>query len=105
VLSNGDDDANASLAHAYALTGKKREAQKILDGLEGRSRSSDASPYELAIVYAGLGDKDKALELLTKAFDQRSLELSWHIKADPRIDNLRSDRRFQDLANRFGVPQ
>jgi TolB-like protein/DNA-binding winged helix-turn-helix (wHTH) protein/tetratricopeptide (TPR) repeat protein len=104
-LSNGDDDANASLAHAYALTGRKAEAQKILDGLESRSRSSDASPYELAIVYAGLGDKDKALELLTKAFDQRSLELSWHIKADPRIDNLRSDRRFQDLGTRFGVPQ
>ncbi len=103
-LSNGDQDAYASLAHAYAVTGRRAEAEKILRDLERRSNNSEASPYILATVYAGLGEKDKAMRLLEKAYDERSLEISWHLKADPRIDNLRSDPRFQALSRRIGIP-
>ncbi len=103
-LSNGDQDAYASLAHAYAMTGRKAEAEKILHDLENRSKDSPASPYILATIYAGLGEKDKAMQLLEKAYDEKSLELSWHVKADPRIDNLRSDPRFQALVQRMGFP-
>jgi TolB-like protein/DNA-binding winged helix-turn-helix (wHTH) protein/Tfp pilus assembly protein PilF len=104
-LSNGDTDANASLAHAYAAIGKRAEAEKILRDLESKSKSTYVSPYILATIYAGLGEKDKAIQFLEKAYDERSLEISWHLKADLRIDSLRSDPRFQDLARRFGLPQ
>jgi hypothetical protein len=55
----------------------------------------------IATVYAGLGDKDKAFEFLEKAYRERSLNLSWHINADLRVDNLRSDPRFRDLLRRM----
>jgi TolB-like protein/DNA-binding winged helix-turn-helix (wHTH) protein/Tfp pilus assembly protein PilF len=104
-LSNGDQDASASLAHAYAAIGKRAEAERILRDLEHGAKESYVSPYILATIYAGLGEQDKAIQFLEKALDQRSLEISWNLKADQRVDNLRSDPRFQDLARRVGLPQ
>ena len=103
-LSNGDQDAKGSLAHAYAAIGNRVEAEKILRDLERRSKDSYVSPYALATIYAGLGEKDKAFQYLEKAFNERSLDISWSLKADLRIDNLRSDPRFQDLAKRVQIP-
>ncbi len=103
-LSNGDQDANASLAHAYAVTGRKTEAEQILHDLLNRSKDNEVSPYIVATIYAGLGEKDKALQFLEKAYNERCLEISWHLKADPRIDNLRSDPRFQALSQKAGIP-
>jgi len=103
-MSNGDDDATASLAHAYALIGKPAAAKKILRDLEQKSKSAYISPYILATIYAGLGEKGKAFEFLERAYRERSLEMNWHLKADLRIDNLRSDSRFQNLLSRAGIP-
>jgi tetratricopeptide (TPR) repeat protein len=103
-LSNGDQDASAFLAHAYAVTGRRAEAEKILHDLEHRSKDNQASHYIVATVYASLGEKEKAFALLEKAYNEKSLELSWHVKADPRIDNLRSDPRLQALLQRMGFP-
>ena len=103
-LSAGDQDATAALAHAYAVIGKKAEARKILRDLQQKANISYISPYLLATIYAGLGEKDRAFELLERAYEQKSLELSWHLKADLRIDNLRSDPRFQNLLHRVGLP-
>jgi hypothetical protein len=61
-------------------------------------------PYLLAAVYAGLGQKDKAFAYLDQALQERCLDLSWHFKADPRIDSLRSDPRFQALVGQMGFP-
>ena len=104
-MSNGDQDATASLGHAFAGIGRRAEAEKILRDLERKSKSAYVSPYMIATIYAGLGEKDKAFELLERAYQERSLDLSWHLKADLRIDNLRSDPRFQDLVRRVGFPQ
>ncbi len=104
-LSNGDQDANASLAHAYAAMGKRAETEKILRDLELKSKETYVSPYILATVYAGLGEKDKAFEFLQKACDERSLEISSNLKADLRLDNLRSDPRFLTLSRRVGLSQ
>ena len=103
-LSEGDQDATGSLAHAYAAIGRRAEAEKILNDLMRRSKNIYVSPYIIATIHAGLGDKNKAFEFLEKAYQQRSLELSWHLKADPRIDNLRSDPRFHNLLQRVGLP-
>jgi TolB-like protein/DNA-binding winged helix-turn-helix (wHTH) protein/Flp pilus assembly protein TadD len=104
-ISNGDHDATASLAHAFAAIGKRAEAEKILHDFERKSKSGYVSPYRIATIYAGLGEKDKAFELLERAYREKSLDISWHLKADLRIDNLRSDPRFQDLVRRVGYPQ
>lgn len=104
-MSNGDQDATASLAHAFAVIGRRAEAKKILLDFERKLKSGYVSPYMIATIYAGLGDKDKAFEFLEKAYQERSLDISWHLKADLRIDNLRSDPRFQDLVRRVGYPQ
>jgi tetratricopeptide (TPR) repeat protein len=104
-LSNGDQDARGSLAHAFAAIGNKVEAEGILRDLERGSKDNYISPYVLATIYAGLGEKDKAFQYLEKAYDAKSLDISWHLKADLRMDSLRSDGRFQDLARRCRLPQ
>jgi len=102
-LSNGDPNSTAALAHAFAVTGKKAEAEKILRDFERKSKSAHVSPYLMATMYASLGDKDRAFEFLEKAYQERSLGMTEDLKADLRIDNLRSDPRFQNLLARVGL--
>src|SRR5688572_4661464 len=94
----------ASLAHALALSGKRIEAQKLLDELEGLSKSRYVSAYDLALIHIGLEDKDRVFQLLEKAYQERSSALSW-LRVDQRLDKLRSDPRFSDLERRVGLPQ
>lgn len=103
-LSNGDQDATAALAHAYATTGKTSEAKKILLDMLSRSKTSYVSPYMIATIYAGLGDKDQAFAFLEKAYQEKSPDISWSFKSDLRLDNLRSDPRFQSLLQRIQLP-
>jgi predicted Zn-dependent protease len=102
-LSAGDPDPTAALAHAFAVFGKKAEAEKILHDFERKSKSAHVSPYLMATMYASLGDKDGAFQFLEKAYQERSLGLTEDLKADLRIDNLRSDPRFQNLLARVGL--
>ncbi|HWW14795.1 MAG TPA: winged helix-turn-helix domain-containing protein [Candidatus Dormibacteraeota bacterium] len=102
-MSDGDQGPTVSLAHAYLAVGKKAEGEKILRDLERESKSVHLSPYMIATIYAGLGQKDRAFEFLEKAYLERALDLSWFLKADPRIDSLRSDPRFQNLLRRVGL--
>jgi TolB-like protein len=96
-LSGGDQDATVALAHAYAGAGRRAETQKMLRDLEQKSTKVYVSPYLIATLYATLGDKDIAFKFLEKAYQEKSLDLSWYLKADLRIDNLRSDPRYESL--------
>ncbi len=102
-MSGGDQDSTAALAYAYSLIGRKAESENILHKLEQISKSEYVSPYMIATIYAGLGQKEKAFEFLEKAYMERSLDLSWFLKVDPRMDSLRSDVRFQSLLRRAGL--
>ena len=102
-MSGGDQDATAALAHAYASVGKTAETRKILRGLERQSTKGNVSPYFIATLYAALGDKDTAFKFLEKAYLEKSFDISWDLKADLRIDNLRSDPRYQSLLRRVGL--
>jgi TolB-like protein/Tfp pilus assembly protein PilF/predicted Ser/Thr protein kinase len=104
-LSEGDTDPTAGLAHAYATAGQRSNAEKILRELLQKSKTTYISPYMIATIYAGLDDKNKAFEFLEKAYQERSPDIPYFLKADLRIDNLRSDLRFQDLLRRVGLPQ
>jgi len=103
-LSGNDSDPKAALAYAYARAGKTTQAEKILGDLLEQSKASYISPYMIASIYAGLGEKDNAFEFLDKAYDERSADLSYFLKADLRMDTLRSDPRFQRLIKRMRLP-
>jgi TolB-like protein/Tfp pilus assembly protein PilF len=103
-LSQGDSDPTAQLAHAYAAIGRNAGPQKILHEWLRQSETSYVSPYMIATVYAGLGEKDKAFEYLDKAYRERSSDLPYFLRADLRMDSLRSDPRFQDLMRRLNFP-
>ena len=102
-LSHGDTDTVAGLAHGYIAMGKRAEAEKILHDLLEQSQKSYVSPYMIATIYAGLGDKGKAFSFLEKAYQERSPDVPYFLKADLRLDPLRSDPRFQDLLHRVGL--
>jgi TolB-like protein/DNA-binding winged helix-turn-helix (wHTH) protein/Flp pilus assembly protein TadD len=104
-LSNGNFDAIASLGHAYAAIGNKAQAEAILRRLEQKAKDGRASPYFAATIYAGLGNKDKAFQLIEQAYRERSFDIAWVLKPDLRTDNLRSDPRFQNLLHRTGLSQ
>jgi TolB-like protein/DNA-binding winged helix-turn-helix (wHTH) protein/Tfp pilus assembly protein PilF len=104
-LSQDDSDATAALGHAYATSGRKAEALKILREWQRQSETSYVSPYMIATVYAGLGDKEKAFEFLEKAYQERSSDLPYFLRADLRMDSLRSHPRFQDLMHRMNFPK
>jgi TolB-like protein len=103
-LSENDSDAMAGLAHAYSAIGRGNEAEKILGQLQTQSKTEYVSPYMLGVIYAGLGNKDKAVELLESAYQEKSSDIAYFIKADLRLDSLRSDTRFQDLLQRMSLP-
>ena len=84
------------------MTAIKRGVLKILDELKTLAKQSALSSYQLAVVYVGLGEKDRAFELLEKAKVERSTLLKY-LKMDPRFDSLRSDPRFQDLLRGTGL--
>jgi tetratricopeptide (TPR) repeat protein len=90
----------AWLGHAYAVAGRKAEAQKILDDLKELAKQRPVSPYEFALIYMGLGDKDQAFVSLEKTCEERP-DILWDIQVGPRFDSLRSDPRFTDLLRRL----
>lgn len=95
-----DPEIAASLGYAYGLAGRRAEAEAILNRLRALSQRRYVSGLYFAIVYTGLDDKDRAIEYLHKAYENRHPGLVL-IRVDPIFDNLRSDKRFQELIARF----
>lgn len=94
--SGGNPAALAALGHVFAAMGREREAREVLIELEELSRRTYVSPFWPAIVCAGLGEADAALEWLERAYAERDVWLVW-LKVDPRLDPLRPDARFRNL--------
>lgn len=92
----------ALLGRAYALAGERAKAESILEELKTLSQQQYISPFDIAVVYAGLGDLTSTFQLLEQAYQQRVfriIELTF-----PMFDNLRPDPRWQDLVRRIGLP-
>ena len=103
-LSGGNPGSLASLGYTYALSGKRVEARKILKQLAQLSKRRYVSPYSIAMIYVGLGEKDLAFDWLEKALADRSSELVFSLRIDARMDTLRSDPRYAELLRRMGLP-
>jgi eukaryotic-like serine/threonine-protein kinase len=104
-----------ALASAYARAGRRADANRVLRRLEEISKQQGPAPawhavgtpyvcpYEVAGVYAQLGEKDRAFEWLDKAYRGRSC-MYW-LRQDPRLDSIHSDPRFQELLTKMKFPQ
>ncbi len=90
------------LGHAYAVAGRRAEAQKILDELQDRAKRENVAALNLALVYAGLGEKDKTFEWLEKGLERKDEEMTF-LGVDPRFDGFRPDPRFADLLRRMNL--
>lgn len=95
----------AMLAHTHAIAGNRREAERLLTMLRLLEKESKhyISPYDIAVVHAGLGDVAAALESLDAAYEDRSAWMVF-LGVDPRLDPLRGERRFQEIQSRHHVP-
>lgn len=93
----------ASLGYAYAKAGQQEEANKALAELQERAKREHLTGYGLAMIYAGLGEKDQAFAALERAYQMRDT-LLYNLKVDPYFDGLHSDPRFIDLLRRMKLP-
>jgi TolB-like protein/DNA-binding winged helix-turn-helix (wHTH) protein/Tfp pilus assembly protein PilF len=91
------------LGNAYARRGLKAEARAVVLKLKEHVHKTGIGRYEIALVYAGLRDNDKAFEWLESAYQVRDKGLTY-LKVDPCLDPLRTDQRFAPLVLRVGIP-
>jgi TolB-like protein/Flp pilus assembly protein TadD len=94
----------AALGHAYGLNGQREQALAILHSLAKVSKEKNVAWNEVAIVYMGMGEKENALATLDTACNRHDGQLNW-LKAEPRLDALRSHSRFAELLRRMNLPQ
>jgi DNA-binding winged helix-turn-helix (wHTH) protein/tetratricopeptide (TPR) repeat protein len=91
-----------ALGYAYAISGRHDQAHQTLMALNRLAAERYVSPFNLALVKAGLHKNDEAFLWLEEAYAERSPWLTF-LNIDPRFDTLRSDRRFTDLIRRIGL--
>ncbi len=99
-LSGGNSEAIAVKGYALAKSGKLTEARAVLDELLKLSNERYVPPYNFAIIYNALGEPEKALDNLEKAFAEKNV-LMVFLKVEPKWNNLRSEPRFADLMRRM----
>ncbi|MEO5602150.1 MAG: tetratricopeptide repeat protein [Cyclobacteriaceae bacterium] len=96
--------ALAALGNAYGTSGDNISAKQVLITMDSLSTKKFVTSYGVALVYSGLGEKEKTFEWLNKAYKERSNWLVW-LRTDPRFNSLHFERRFSELANQVGLPQ
>ena len=109
IALNDDPLPRALLGHLYAKIARKNEALAILQQLRELRESSKqryVSPYNLALIHIGLGQKDEAIQLLEETYEERDGYDIAFIKVEPLLDPLRGDSRFEALARKvFAGPR
>jgi serine/threonine protein kinase/Tfp pilus assembly protein PilF len=101
-VSGGQIQSLAGLGWVYGMTGKRDEAQKMLDKMEELSRERYVSSLRTAQVYAGMGEKDRVFECLRQACEERTEELVY-LKVQHFWEPVRGDPRFQEILDRVGL--
>ncbi|MDT5157780.1 MAG: hypothetical protein QOH51_2137 [Acidobacteriota bacterium] len=101
---SGGSVGTASLGYEWAVAGKTEKAREALRELEELSKTAYVSPYDSAIIHAGLGETREAMSALERAHAEGSL-IPADLRFDPRLDNLRAAAAFQDFVRRVGLPQ
>jgi hypothetical protein len=91
------------LGYTYGLSGKRAEAIKKLDELKELSKRQHIQPYDIAVIYIGLGERDETFKSLGQACQERNGFLVF-LKVNPIFESLRTDPRFADLLRCVGLP-
>lgn len=99
-LSDGEPCYKGSLGHAYAISGQIDRARQLLEALQKPTEKKYVPSYAIALIYAGLSDKDNAVTWLQRAYEDRSTGMAF-LRTDPELSNLHSDPRFEDLSRRI----
>jgi TolB-like protein/Tfp pilus assembly protein PilF len=102
TLIGSDANCQATLAHAYAVSGNRRQALRLLRELERASKQRYVPPFALSLIQVGLGNKDEAFRWLELAYSQRACALQF-LNVNPSLAPLRSDRRFHNLLKRMDL--
>ena len=100
-ISGGSSFYMSYLGLTYAQAGMDEEAETILEELQELSKKQYVSPFDIALLYVGLEDNDKAFEWLEKAYEERD-EFLIYSKKDPTLDPIRTDPRFSELMKKIG---
>jgi DNA-binding winged helix-turn-helix (wHTH) protein/TolB-like protein/lipoprotein NlpI len=104
-LSGPDTYLDGFIGYVEALSGNTNEARKILEELIQRSRHNEYVPaFSIALIYAGLGDRDQALEWFAQSYQDRSTYMVY-ANVDPLFDGVRSDPKFVALLARMKFPE
>jgi TolB-like protein/Flp pilus assembly protein TadD len=102
ALSPGSMLAKSDLGYAYAKAGRREDALRVIDEMQRSPGQRRLSPFHLSLVYIGLGENDRAIELLRQAYDERGERLVW-LGSDARFDSLRQDARVKELLTGMGL--
>lgn len=94
---------DADRGRVYAVSGRRSEADKAIAGLKKESARRYVNPYQIALIYVGLGQNEQAFDWLDKAVRERS-DMLVYLKTDSRLDPIHSDSRFPELERRVGIP-
>ena len=105
VELNNDAYSLAMLGQAYARNGQKDEAQKILARLTEEAKSRYIAPYAWALIYLGLGEKERAIDELERAYRTGDTNYLFVVKVDPLLDSLRGIPRFDALVEKVVSPK
>lgn len=95
-------ELTACLGRLYALAGRRTEATDVITELTRTSEAEYVQPYLFAVIYEALGEKERAFDWLERGYHERDEDLGL-LKVDPRLDRLRSDRRFENLMEKVGL--
>jgi len=98
-----DSESLAALGHAYSASGDRVHALKVVEQLQAQSANSYVSPFDVAAVFTGLDDKNKAFSYLEQAYRERDSRLPF-LAVDHWFEPLHSDPRFVELCHRIGLP-
>jgi tetratricopeptide (TPR) repeat protein len=91
------------LGFTYGRSGRKDKAVETVNQLDQLEQRRFVTPFCQAIVYLGLGENEKAIDWLEKAYEERSTWIGW-LKIQPMLDPLRSNPRFQMLYKKMNFP-
>lgn len=100
AISGDTPQITAQIGYVLAVSGRQTEARIAISELKERAARQYVPPYDIALIYAGLGDKDQAFEWFEKAYADHSTEMIY-FKVEPMLSSLRSDPRYQDILVRM----
>lgn len=100
LIEGASTEVQSALAYVYAVAGRKDKARRIIDALKEQSKRKYVPPYNIAVVYAGLGEKERSFAYLEKEYAEGAYYMNL-LKVDPELDSLRSSPQFEAFLRRL----